>query len=79
MQTLSGVSDEDWISCLSSPVWAGLPVSCIDSQLALQVFKEEQILFWSGTAEEQETDGRCCFWQKWWQNQSQQVVRVHLL
>ncbi|CAK7315940.1 hypothetical protein VULLAG_LOCUS19391 [Vulpes lagopus] len=28
------------------------------------IFNEEQTLFWSGTAEKQGTDGRCCFWQK---------------
>ena len=50
--------------CLSSVVWFGLLLWWIDSQLALQIFNEEQTLFWSGTAEEQGPGEGCCFWQK---------------
>ena len=50
--------------CLSSVVWFGLLLWWIDSQLALQIFNEEQTLFWSGTAEEQGPGESCCFWQK---------------
>lgn len=70
VQPLSEVRNQDWISCLSSPVWFELLMGWIDSQLALQIFNEEQTLFWSGTAEEQETGGRYCFWQKWWKDQA---------
>lgn len=52
---------------------------CADSQLVLQIFNEEQTLFWSGAAERERTSGRCCFWQKWWQDQAEQLVRVHSL
>lgn len=76
---LRGVGNQDQISCLSSPVWFWLTVWWVDSQLVLQIFNEEQTLFWSGTAEKQGTVGRCCFWQKWWQDQAEQLVRVHLL
>lgn len=63
-QPLSGMGNQDRILCLSSPIWFGLLVWWIDCQLALQIFNEEQTLFWSGTAEEQGPGGRCCFWQK---------------
>lgn len=76
---LSGVRNPDQISRLSSPVWFGLPVWWVDSQLVLQIFNEEQTLFWNGAAERQRTSGRCCFWQKWWQDQAEQLVRVHSL